>query len=216
MRTFFRPSSEAAAAALRRRSAAALLAAVLAGCAALGGGGEPTYFETLSAWTKGRKIYEELESRLYIYATYKSPAFRRAYVDEYARRFLLDDDLKAVMVQRELEAAERSNEFLVSAFTPDERWNDFDRRDSIWRLYLDDGSARVEPIEIRRLDGGNPLLTELFPYIDPWSVVYLVRFPRYGPAGEGPIPGKGAAALKLIVAGAKGGGELLWTLKEGE
>ncbi|MEE9613363.1 MAG: hypothetical protein V3W31_00225 [Thermodesulfobacteriota bacterium] len=172
--------------------------------------GDSPYFTTLKQWTTGQKIYEGVEARLYIYATHKSAAFREAYVDEYARRYQFDDDMKRVLLQREREAAERYNEFFVAAYTPRSEWNDFEKGDSLWRLYLEGGSGeRVSPVEVERLEP-DQILREFFPYFDPWSVAYIVRFPRYAPGGgEVPLVGEGEA-MKLIVTGIKGSGVLEW------
>lgn len=173
-----------------------------------------SYYQTLDEWTRSTKVFEGFESRLYIYATYKSMDFRKAYIDEYAERYQLEDDYKNALLERESLLNQKYNEFFISAFTPVDEWNDFDKRGSIWRLYLSDNNGlRVEPLEIRKVDSKDPVYGEFFPFLDPWSRGYLVRFPRYDYKGRGPIGEEKSEYLKLTVTGIKGRGELVWSLK---
>ena len=199
-------------------SGAVILAAVFfAGCAAIPGEPQqPAYYQTVNQWTKDTKIFKNLEGRLYIYATYKSFTYRRAYVDEYAKRYGLDEDFKNILMERELEMAGMYNEFFIAAFTPAAEWNDFEKDESIWKLYLTDKTGvRLQPAEIEKIDSNAPLYREFFPYLDPWSYGYIVKFPRYGPKGEGPVGEKESEFLKLTVTGLMGRGELIWPLNAG-
>ncbi|MBI5286830.1 MAG: hypothetical protein HY878_04465 [Deltaproteobacteria bacterium] len=169
------------------------------------------YLNILNEWTRAQKVYDGLDTKLHIYATYKSWAFRMAYVDEYARRYLLDQVQKENLLAREREVDERFNEFFITAYTPDPKWNDFDRKGSIWTIYMeDDKGNRVSPIEVKKVDEKDPLVREFFPYLDLWSLGYVVRFPKYPPAGEGPFPGKD---FRLIITGALGRAELRWRVE---
>ncbi len=200
-----------------KRTALILLAPLLlstAGCAWLRVEPEARYLKVLHRWTQSEKVFKDLESRLYISATYKSPSFREAYIEEYARRYMLDEDYKKLLMEREMGEAGRYNEFFVSAYTPSDVWNDFDERDSIWRLYLEDSSgARVVPVEIERVERNDPLLREFFPYFDPWSEGYIVRFPKYTEQGA-EMPAPDTEFIRLVVTGVLGGGELVWSFTD--
>lgn len=187
----------------------------LAGCAELKGltPVASPYHDTLNQWTRGKKVYVEFETRLYLYATYKSMAFRRAYVQEYAARYQLDDEYKRVLMDREREAFDKYNEFFLAAYTPLKEWNDFDSDDSVWRLYLDDDAGRrLVPVQVEKVDTKDPLIREFFPYLDYWSSGYIVRFPKYADNGSGPIPGGDTRFLSLVATGIKGTGSLKWDL----
>ncbi len=185
-----------------------------AGCAFVRTAPESGYYSVLQRWTRSAKIFKDLEPRLYIYATFKSPAFRKAFIEEYAKRYRLGEDYKRLLLEREMDTAAKYNEFFVSAYTPTDTWNDFDKKDSIWRLYLEDeNGARVVSVEIVRVDRNDPVFAEFFPYFDPWSEGYIVRFPKYTEEGA-EIPAPDAGSIKLVVAGVLGGGELVWNLGE--
>ncbi|MBI5233201.1 MAG: hypothetical protein HY880_02490 [Deltaproteobacteria bacterium] len=170
-----------------------------------------SYDIAVNKHTREAKIYEGLDTRLFIYATYKDLSFREAYVEEYARRFKLDADSKNVLMEREKEALERYNEFLVSAYTPVDKWNDFSEKDSVWRFFLeDDLGRRLVPVEVKKAERADPLLKEFFPYLDYWSNVYIVRFPKYADDGYGPIPGDDTKSIRFNVAGALGRATLEW------
>ncbi|MDO8426683.1 MAG: hypothetical protein Q7T24_04125, partial [Deltaproteobacteria bacterium] len=175
----------------------------------------PEYQEVLKKWTRGKKIYEGLEARLYITATYKDPEFRKAYITRFVNSYELEESLKDALLVREMDQADRYNEFFFTAYTPDQKWNDFERPDSIWKLYLeDDTGARLKPISVAKVDASDPLIREFFPYSDLWSSGYLVKFPKYSEAGAEPIPSGETISLRLIVTGVLGKGELEWLLRE--
>ncbi len=195
----------------------ALVGFLLGGCAPSNTGvpiNPPVYYESLNEWTRSARITDDMETSLFITATLKSKAFRQAYVAEYSKRFELDKDLKELLEKRESEVGEQYVEFFVAAYTPLDEWNDFERTSSIWRLYLSDEEARrVEPLDIEKLDARDAIFRELFPYLDPWSSAYAVKFPLY--SVEGTRMDK-AEVLTLTVAGIKGRGELVWKLADNE
>lgn len=171
------------------------------------------YFSVLSQWTKGKKVYENLETKLYVYATYKSWQWRNAYIDEYAKRYMLDALQKENILAREKEINERFNEFFLSIYTPEIKWNDFDKKDSIWSIYLeDDKGERVSLLEITKVDESNPLVREFFPHMDLWSFGYIVKFPKYLPTGKEPFPSPSSKSMKLTITGAVGKTQLEWRL----
>lgn len=173
------------------------------------------YAGELDAWTRSAKIYDGLESRLYISATFKNPDFVRAYAQRYAEEYQLEPGLRETMLERGLELSETYNEFFVAAFTPDEKWNSFEGPGAIWKLYLeDDAGNRLAPVSVSRVDGSDPLIREFFPYFDPWSYGYIVKFPKYTETGTEPIPGALTRSIRLKVTGILGKGELEWKLKE--
>lgn len=173
------------------------------------------YPEVLNRWTRGAKVLVGLELRLNFNATYKDIAFRTSYIDRYASSYQLDDAYKKILMEKETDQAEQYNEFFFTAFTPEDAWNDFDSRTSVWRLYLlDNLGNRLTPISIKKADKSDPLIRELFPYFDPWSQGYIVKFPKYSEAGKEPIPGKDTKSLKLEVTGILGRGEVEWRLKD--
>lgn len=186
---------------------------LVSGCASEKELVRPDYHKALKKWTRGTKVYDGLELKLHINATYKNREFRHAYLDRYTESYLLDEGYAGAMLDTEYELAELYNEFFFSIYTPYDSWNDFDRKDSVWKLYLvDSAGAQISPISIKRVDSADPLLREFFPYVGLWSSAYIARFPRYSDTGTEPIPGKDTEFIKLLVVGVLGNGELEWRL----
>lgn len=175
----------------------------------------PEYSRVLDAQTRSAKVYSGLDAVLFMTATYKTMEFREAYVDLYVKGYEVDTAYTAAIFDRERDANDKYNEIFVAAYTPQTRLNDFDRRDSVWRLYLDDNEGnRLTPVSVTRVDTADPLIKKFFPYIDPWSSAYLVRFPKYSVTGTEPIPGPGTEFLKLVVTGVMGRGEMEWRMND--
>lgn len=201
--------------ALAAFSAVVLLAFLFSGCAARKETYRKAYNATLDRWTRTANVYEGMEMRLHMNATFKDISFRRAYIDRYAERYSVAEGYKAALNEKETSASDEYNEFFITASTPQERWNDFDRADSVWKLYLEDSSgAKLSPVSIVKVDPSDPLLREFFPHFDLWSRGYVVKFPKYSETGEAPIPSADTEYLKLSVTGILGKGELVWRLKE--
>lgn len=197
--------------------AALLLSLALSGCAKKTVRPEvprPEYSEVLDRETGSAKIYSGLDAVLFITATYKTMEFREAYVDLYVKGYQVDETYTEALLERERDDNDKYNEIFFTAYTPESKWNDFDRRDSVWRLYLDDNEGnRLTPVSVTRVDAGDPLVKRFFPYFDPWSSGYLVRFPKYSVTGTEPIPGPGTEFLRLVVTGVMGRGEIEWPQK---
>lgn len=170
------------------------------------------YYKVLDRWSRGLKLYEGLESRLYLNATYKGEEFRKAYIRRYAESYALGPERTQALLERELEQGLQYNEFFFTAYTPDERLNDFGKKDSVWQLYLEDGEGGlIRPISVSRIENSEAVIREFFPYYDLWSRAYAVKFPVYSETGQA-IAGIDAQALKLVVTGIMGRGELVWRL----
>lgn len=186
------------------------------GCAAKEEAIKPSlgYFDILPQVTRSKKVIEKLDSKLFVSATYKNWALREAYVDEYARRYQMDDNEKEKLKEMEKDSDEKFNEFFVAIYTPDERWNDFDEPQSIWKIYMEDEKDnRVYPIEIKKTDTNSPLIKEFYPYVDAWSSGYIIRFPKYMIAGIKPFPEENTNYFKLVITGVVGSAEMEWRLK---
>lgn len=185
------------------------LSVLAAGCAGARGPAGEDYLKVLDRWSRGDKVYDGLESRLSMNATYKTAEFRKAYVEKYARSFELSPDHVKAMLDKETEQGLAYNEFFFAAFTPDDTLNDFDKPESVWQIYIEDAKGnRAKPISIAAIDNSEPVTREFFPYFDVWSKAYTLQFPKYADNGDEIDPGKGA--VKLIVTGVMGKGELQW------
>lgn len=195
-----------------------LLSLALAGCSKKAVRPEesrPDYSKVLDKETRSAKIYSGLDAVLFMTATYKTMEFREAYVDLYVKGYEVDQVYREALLERARDDNDKYNEIFFTAYTPESKWNDFDRRDSVWRLYLEDSEGnRLTPVSVTRVDAGDPLVKRFFPYFDPWSSGYLVRFPKYSVTGTEPIPGPRTGFLRLVVTGILGRGEIEWPVND--
>jgi len=190
---------------------AAVLFAV-AGCGHLEGyldiarekGMSAEYRAALQRWTRSQIVHSQFETRVQISATYRGPEFKRAYLREYARLYNLGENEQKAKADIDAAAASDFTEFLFYAYIPEKSSNDFDRRGSIWTIYLIDSQGdRVQPMEVRRIEPVTPLVTEFFPYVNPhYGIAYHLRF---SPFNRDLAAGK---QTRLVFAGVLGKVEL--------
>lgn len=163
------------------------------------------YSTALVDWSRTEKVYEKLETRLIVNATYRSGAFRAAWADEYARRYLLSDSERDEVKRREHGDSESYHEFFFAAYTPETRWNDFSRRDSMWRLRLfDDAGNAVEPLVVTKVKNDDPKAHAFYPYFTLWTKGYVVKFPRSGLSPD-------SKTLRFQLASGVGAAELTYS-----
>ena len=150
------------------------------------------YRTALGRWSRAQIVYSQFETMAHIRATYRSPEFNRAYLQEYARIYDLSEDERKKREETQTAATGDFAEFMFYAYIPEKSSNDFDRRGSIWTIFLIDASgARVDPVEVKRIEPVTAVTTEFFPYINPYhGNAYRLRFP--------PLTKPGQAPLKLV------------------
>ncbi|MDH4227712.1 MAG: hypothetical protein OEV59_08225 [Deltaproteobacteria bacterium] len=171
------------------------------------------YTAALNRWTSTAKVYKDIEMRLSMTATFKSLEYRKAYVEEFARKYQIDTESKDRLLAREIETHGAYNEFFVVAYTPLYQWNDLEQKKSVWKLYLmNKNGAKTLPIEITKVDHTEAFYIEFFPYLDHWSNAYVVKFPRYDSTGAVSLGEEDAELLRIVVTGPLGNGEATWKL----
>jgi hypothetical protein len=159
-------------------------------------------------WTRHDLIVRDVGTVLEVWAIFKSPEFRQAYVEEYAAAYGLNPDERRDLLKAQLEAARTSYEFHVVAQSTQWKWNNLEHRDSVWKIALADGAGNeIVPTQIsfERL----PELYEMrfFPQKTDFSRTYTVRFPR---ESGGKFAGASTGQLKLRVSGPMGSAVATW------
>ena len=201
---------------LRRRACgvracfAMLVAVCLAGCATLPFP-EPTlegeYGKVLAKWTREVALYSGLETRGFCRTVYLSPEF----VDAQAKKI---SDMRAELPDeaqrtRERLRAQSATPTVFSVFyTPDKLSNDWNEKNSVWRIAMNLGLGQVEPQRIERFERPyNAEMRALYPYLDDYSVAYMIHFP-----GQAAPTGFAPSEADMVVAGALGKMEFKWSL----
>jgi hypothetical protein len=171
------------------RTAALLLSAAAVGCAGvppvIGEPGaeladpkaEASYQATLGKFTEHREVYSGLDTRLYCAATYQSPEFREARVRRQARFQTWPEAKLDETLAREQAEAAQAHEVVFGVSVVDRKFDDFDSRNTIWRLSLATDQGEVTPLAIKRVGRANQDLRAYYPYLGDFWTLYTVRFP---------------------------------------
>jgi hypothetical protein len=164
-------------------------------------------------WTRSGRIIKQLDTSLHVHATFLSHELGVAQAAKLAALFHLSREEQAKLERGFEERARTSHAFFLGTATADYRWNDFERKDSVWQLRLVGGEGeQVAPIEIKAERDVSATVTELYPYVEDFYRVYTVRFPLLLPDGR-PLVRSGTEELTLVLAGALGKAELVWRLR---
>jgi hypothetical protein len=171
----------------------------------------PAAFE---AWTRHSKLVQDIGTAMEIWATFKSWDFRQAYMAKYAKVYDLADNEREQLAKSQQETASAVYEIHLVAQSTTDRWNDFDRRTSPWRITLLDGTgAELAPTSIKVEKLPEVYENEFFPTRTLFSKTYTLRFVRPEGAGEsflGPQSGR----MILRVASPIGKVEVAWEAKD--
>jgi hypothetical protein len=169
------------------------------------------YDDIIDTWTRSGKVYRKLDNKLFATATYHAPEFRRAF----AVRFPDIYGHGGKITRRELVdltgGVEQYNNFFLAVHTPDKRWNDLARDDSIWHMTLRGSSGTaVSPADVIPIKMDENLRT-VYPYVSRFDKIYLVRFPLTDPLHRVVIDAT-TEVFTLRIASALGATELDWQL----
>lgn len=135
------------------------------------------YLEIYHKTTKNLKIYSEFETKAIISVTPFTPSFLEAYLQE--RKLFLKEADFLQLEERERQIQEKNFKFFVSFYTPNPDFNDLDKSNSVWQIYIEKSHTKILPLAIRKSTEPYPILNHFFPNLDPWSYPYLIIFPKF-------------------------------------
>jgi hypothetical protein len=202
---------------------AATLGCAVAGCAptvlSLAAEAEPantSYSKAYDRWTRVGRIgsVADLDTPVLIWATLRSRAFQRAYAERYLQTYNINTvSERDKILERERAASEPGLSFWVRTTFHDYLWNDLKAPAGKWRVMLID-EAGVETVAesidaVLLKDLTQPVL--LSERLDPYSKLWLVRFPALRGDGQPLLPA-GARKIRLRAAGPVGQTDLIWLL----
>ena len=177
--------------------------------------GQGAYTRVLTHWTRQTKIIklERLDTTLRVHSTCLSPDFIAAYVARYEHLFKLPRRERNRISKEMNDTWKESYAFTVAAATTDHRWNDLDKKRSIWRVALiNDLQQQVAPLEVTAKKINTVTIKEMFPYVGDFYRFYRIRFPRKLSDGTELIR-KDTRYIAIRFAGPLGKTELVWRLR---
>lgn len=168
------------------------------------------YQGVLETWTRSDKVYKRLDNIIFVTATYHSPELRRAFALAFPDIYGHGGDVTRRELVDLTGDVEQFHTFFLTAFTPDRKWNDLEKVDSIWHMTLAGSGSAVNPhtIELVNIDEN---LRTVYPHIDRFDKAYLVRFPLIDTSEELLI-GPETKSFTLRIASALGVAQPTWNL----
>jgi len=169
------------------------------------------YLTALDTWTRTKTVHSQFETRVSIAATLKSRAFSTAYLNEHERIHQLTPEQRRQREETQANLRSDFTEFVFYAYTPEKDANDFDRRNSIWSVFiLDDQGNRLEPVEIRLMDPITTVTESFFPYIRKYyGKFYSLKFKPLPGIDDG-TGGRAGKPFKLVMTSVVARVELEW------
>lgn len=162
-----------------------------------------TYRKILKKWTRNREEYQrdDFYSSLTWYATLQSPEMIEAKSDYMSQIYAFKQEKRDELFLAEQKKFSQYTAVYLSLYSYDFKYSDITRKDAYWKLYLDVGDVRYEPVKIEKIEKLTPLYQTLYPYSDIWSRYFYVYFPKVDYAHQ---------QIKLIIAGPTSRSELIW------
>jgi hypothetical protein len=145
---------------------------------------EREYEAYLDQYTQTASLYDVLDSKIFFRVVWQSPRFVEARV----RREAMFKDLPSAEYQQRLEAEQgrqrEATEFFMGVHANESRFEDFSRKDSMWRMVLitDDG-RELPPLTVERLGRTSTEMRSYYTFMESFWVGYKLRFPAL-PAGQ--------------------------------
>jgi hypothetical protein len=171
---------------------------------------EGPYGRSLLKWTRKTSLYSGLETRAFCRVVYLSYEMIEAQSEKISgMRAELPDE--AARTRERLHRETATPTVFAILYTPDKGANDWEAKNSVWRLAVNLGYGQIEPTRIERLERPfNAEIRALYPYLDDYSVAYVVHFPgQEAPPGMHFTP----TEMTMIAAGALGKMEFTWDLQ---
>ncbi|HZA51591.1 MAG TPA: hypothetical protein VE549_12680 [Myxococcaceae bacterium] len=171
------------------------------------GEAERSYQQLLERYTGRAEVYSGFDTQLFAGATYQAWPFREARVKRLAGFQRMSPEEVEARLKAERADWEKFHVFELGAWTQDYQFDDFDQKDSVWRIALVAESVELLPAEVVRQGRVDQNVRALYPYMGLFWVQYRVAFPRQGPNGSALIP-EGTKQLMLRLASTLGRADL--------
>lgn len=173
---------------------------VLGGCSVVTRNAASNNFKSaIDENTKRLSIERDFSVVLSMDVIHINEQVRKAYVDEYARLYLLSKQDKDKMLQQQMEQDKEWDAFYLIVYTAPGIYSPLDSNDSLWKMYVQSGGHIEPPASVDEIKSERDLIKGFFPWIDSWDTVYLARFKKQ--------PGEHKAGIKFIITGILGKGE---------
>lgn len=170
-------------------------------------GAERAYRDVLTKYSAQAQIYSGLDTQLFTGATFQTWAFRQARVHRLAQfKSMTHTEVDAQLAAEKAEF-DQFHVFTLGTWTQDPKFDDFDRKDSVWRIALVADGVEVLPVDVRRVRKVNQDTRAIYPYMGEFWVEYRAKFPKLRSDGTPVLP-PGTRDVVLQLASTLGKAEL--------
>ena len=168
---------------------------------------EKAYRALLTRYTGQDEIYRGFDTYLFAGATFQTWAFREARVMRQAAfKSMTKAEIEAALA-KERSDHEQYNEFVFGTWVVDPTFDDFDRKNSAWRVALVTEDGEVLPSSVERVRRVNDSIRALYPYMGQFWAQYRAKFPKTREDGT-PVIKPGTKTVKLVLASSFGVAEM--------
>lgn len=158
---------------------------------------EKQWQETLTRYSDRAQIYDGLDTRLFIGATYQAPFFVDARVTRLAEFQAVPAGALPGLLDAERLRLSEVTEVFLGVHVNEAKHDDFDRFNSIWKLTLTACQKDYAAKEVVRVGRASLNLRAIYPYLDTFWVGYRVRFPKVETCAEDKVHLRIASTLGL-------------------
>lgn len=139
-----------------------------------------SYRAELRQWTHSKQLFNTttMQTKIIWRATYYSPGFRRAFVEEHVKRKHMDAVAAARYLAEQEGKQTQGDEFFVGMYTRKPYKSFSLGKESFWEAVLTTGSGEeLKPVSIEFVEI-TPYEEVMFPYVNRWTQGYRVIFPK--------------------------------------
>lgn len=138
------------------------------------------YKNALKEWTREEEKYqrEDFYASLKWYATFLSPSFIHAQVNELARIYDYSQEERRRAYLKMQDQHGDYTSFFISFYAYNFKAADLDAKNPLWVLKMRVNGQDYDPVRIDEVRKITPLQQVLYPYVATWSRHYYVYFPQ--------------------------------------
>lgn len=130
------------------------------------------------------KVYRDLDTILIADVFYYDQRIKRDFVAAIRGAGRVDAEQSDKMLAESQANEQKEVEFLAGVYTGDKRWNDLEKKNSMWKVVLQAPDGRwIAPLSIEKLKLDKMQDAWLFPFLTEWKFIYRITFPKQEMAG---------------------------------
>jgi hypothetical protein len=159
---------------------------------------DDSYSKVFDKFTKEEQVHSEFEPVMTAYVTYWSPRLQEAYTHEMARQYQLTVAAEQKIADEQKAENDSYFVFIISASTREPEWNDFEKKNSMWRIFIEneEGTIQVDHEKVEAASSKDERAKYFYKTMSAFGKTYRLRFPKEAL--------RQAKAIRLHITGPRG------------